>query len=333
MENNKIIMTENFTENCTDNITETFEEPTYEELCLLEKELENDIYDETEDAEFYSEEAIQMYLNDIGKIALLTKEEEQQLGEIIAEGGPGAIEARNKLVSSNLRLVMHYAKKYVGRNVDLMDLNLMGIEGLIRAAEKYDYTMNFRFSTYATAWIMQAITRGIADEGSTVRIPVHMNEVIYKVNRAQKVLSQELSHEPTVIEIAEFTGISENKVKQALESKHNIISFDTKVGEDGDTTIGDLLEDKNASDPCDVVVDSELRDVLENVLDFLTEKEALVLKLRFGIGIEKPMTLEEISKYGEFDVTRERIRQIEEKALRKIRRSHAAMSQLREFAS
>lgn len=320
--------------------------PTLEDINMMEEEQnanetteygcneKNDKrIEKNESDDFYLGNSMQMYLADIGKISLLSAEEEIELGKTLREGGDEAIQARNTLINANLRLVVHYAKCFLGRGVDLEDLNAMGIEGLIKAAEKYDYTMGCKFSTYATWWIKQAISRGIADEASLVRIPVHMNEVIHKVRKAQKFLNQEYGEEPTVGEIAEYLDIPEKTVLAAFGAMYNIVSFDTKVGEDGDNTLEDFLADENADDPCDVAINSGLKEAVQNVLGQLEPKEALVLSLRNGIGRSYPMTLEEIANLPEFGVTRERIRQIEEKAIRKIQRSPKMMNLLRDFAA
>jgi len=320
--------------------------PTLEDINMMEEEQNanktteygcNEKNDnrskKNESDDFYLGNSMQMYLADIGKIPLLSAEEEIELGKTLLGGGDEATQARNTLINANLRLVVHYAKRFLGRGVDLEDLNAMGIEGLIKAAEKYDYKMGCKFSTYATWWIMQAISRGIATEASLVRIPVHMNEVIHKVRKAQKFLNQEYGEEPTVGEIAEYLDIPEKTVLAAFGAMYNIVSFDTKVGEDGDTTLEDFLADENADDPCDVAMNSGLKEAVQNVLGQLEPKEALVLSLRNGIGRSYPMTLEEIANLPEFGVTRERIRQIEEKAIRKIQRSPKMMNLLRDFAA
>jgi len=279
------------------------------------------------------DDCMKSYLKQIGQISLLTQEEEQRLGKIIKEGKEGAMEARNRLVEANLRLVVHCAKKYLGRGVAMEDLNVMGTEGLIRAAEKFDYEMGYRFSTYAIWWIKQSIARGIADEGSAVRVPVHMNDTIYKVKRAKKMILQQNGYEPTVEEIVEYTGLPIPKVMAAIESMYSVVSMDTKVGDDGDTTIEGFLADENAVSPEGMAVQQGLKEAVQEVLAQLLPKEALVIALRFGIGTEKTMTLEEIASLPGFNVTRERIRQIETKALRKIKRSVAMKECLRDFAS
>lgn len=304
--------------------------PTSEDIRMMEEMLE--LYEEpAEDS--YTVDSMQWYLREIGKFSRLSTEEELELGKKIKEAGPEAIQARNELIQSNLRLVMHYAKKYLNRGVDLEDLNAMGTEGLFKAAEKYDYLLGYRFSTYASWWINQAITRGIAAESTTVRIPVHMSENIHKVRKAQKNLKQETGREATVEELAIYSGLSEKTVMAAIQAMYTIVSFDTKVGEDGDSTLEDFLADDKADDPCEMVLKDGLKEALREVLGMLEPREALVLSLRNGIGMSNTMTLEEIAKLPGFGVTRERIRQIEGKALRKIRRNPKMMSILKDFAA
>ena len=304
--------------------------PTSEDIRMMEEILEL-CEEPAEDS--YTVDSMQWYLREIGKFSRLSTEEELELGKKIKEAGPEAIQARNELIQSNLRLVMHYAKKYLNRGVDLEDLNAMGTEGLFKAAEKYDYLLGYRFSTYASWWINQAITRGIAAESTTVRIPVHMSENIHKVRKAQKNLKQETGREATVEELAIYSGLSEKTVMAAIQAMYTIVSFDTKVGEDGDSTLEDFLADDKADDPCEMVLKDGLKEALREVLGMLEPREALVLSLRNGIGISSTMTLEEIAKLPGFGVTRERIRQIEGKALRKIRRNPKMMSILKDFAA
>ena len=304
--------------------------PTSEDIRMMEEMLEL-CEEPAEDS--YTVDSMQWYLREIGKFSRLSTEEELELGKKIKEAGPEAIQARNELIQSNLRLVMHYAKKYLNRGVDLEDLNAMGTEGLFKAAEKYDYLLGYRFSTYASWWINQAITRGIAAESTTVRIPVHMSENIHKVRKAQKNLKQETGREATVEELAIYSGLSEKTVMAAIQAMYTIVSFDTKVGEDGDSTLEDFLADDKADDPCEMVLKDGLKEALREVLGMLEPREALVLSLRNGIGMSSTMTLEEIAKLPGFGVTRERIRQIEGKALRKIRRNPKMMSILKDFAA
>ncbi|MCR5322689.1 MAG: RNA polymerase sigma factor RpoD/SigA [Lachnospiraceae bacterium] len=281
----------------------------------------------------YTGNSLQYYLKQIGSIPLLTAEEELSLGKMISEGGPDADWARNKLVQANLRLVMHYAKRYLGRGIELDDLNSMGIEGLLVAARKYDYSLKYRFSTYASWWINQAIFRGIANEAGFVKIPIHVNEVINKVRKAQKALEPEKGKEPSVGEIAEYLKISEKQVMTAVRAMYNVVSLDKMVGEDGDATLEDFFPDENAEDPCETAVNNGLKEAVRKVLGRLTPKEALVLSLRYGIDTGTPMTLEEVANHPEFGVTRERIRQIESKAIRRIRCNPRMMKLLKDYAA
>ena len=308
--------------------------PSVEDIRMMEDITEfcEDIEENVEE-DTYTGDSTQWYLREIGKFSRLSTEEELELGKKIKEAGPEAIQARNELIQSNLRLVMHYAKKYLNRGVDLEDLNAMGTEGLFKAAEKYDYLLGYRFSTYASWWINQAITRGIAAESTTVRIPVHMSENIHKVRKAQKNLKQETGREATVEELAIYSGLSEKTVMAAIQAMYTIVSFDTKVGEDGDSTLEDFLADDKADDPCEMVLKDGLKEALREVLGMLEPREALVLSLRNGIDMSYTMTLEEIAKLPGFGVTRERIRQIEGKALRKIRHNPKMMRILKDFAA
>jgi len=308
-------------------------EPTSEEL--KEMEAQNEVEDINDFAltDDYDGDSMKLYLNEIGRFSLLTFEEEQQLSRAIIEGGEEAAEARERMVNSNLRLVMHYAKKFVGRGVELDDLNTMGIEGLLKAVEKFDYSRGYHFSTYASWWIKQAISRGIADEGATVRIPVHMNESINKVTRAIKEYYQQNGENPSIEEICEITGYDKKKVEDAMASMYSMVSFDTPVGEDGDSTFGEFLQDTNSVDLCDAAMDSTLKEDVGEALNMLTEKEALVIRHRYGIGGGEAMTLEEIAKLPEFGVTRERIRQIEAKALRKLQRNKTIRKLLKDYVA
>lgn len=304
--------------------------PSPEDIRMMEEVLE---FCEDPEEDSYTVDSMQWYLREIGKFSRLSTEEELELGRKIKEAGPEAMRARNELIQSNLRLVMHYAKKYLNRGVDLEDLNAMGTEGLFKAAEKYDYLLGYRFSTYASWWINQAISRGIAAEATTVRIPVHMSENIHKVRKAQKNLKQETGREATVEELAIYSGLPEKTVMAAIQAMYTIVSFDTKVGEDGDSTLEDFIADDKAEDPCEMVMKNSLKEAVSEVLGMLEPREAIVLSMRNGIGTSCPMTLEEIARLPGFGVTRERIRQIEGKALRKIRRNPKMMGILKEFAA
>lgn len=304
--------------------------PSVEDIRIMENV--SDYWEDTEE-ESFSLDSTQWYLREIGKISRLTVQKELELGKKIKEAGTEALEARNELIQSNLRLVIHYAKKYLNRGVDLEDLNAMGIEGLFKAAEKYDYLLGYRFSTYASWWINQAISRGIAAEASTVRIPVHMSESIHKVRKAQKNIKQATGKEATIEELAAYSGLTDKTVMAAVRAMYTTVSLDTKVGEDSDSTLEDFLADDKAIDPCEMAIKDSLKEAVLEVLGMLEPREAFVLSMRNGIGVSYPMTLEEIARLPGFGVTRERIRQIEAKALRKIRHSPKMMSILKDFAA
>ena len=260
------------------------------------------------------DDPVRMYLREIGKIPLLTYEEESELAQKIIEGDE---EAKQKLAESNLRLVVSIAKKYVGRGMLFLDLIQEGNMGLIKAVEKFDYNKGFKFSTYATWWIRQAITRAIADQARTIRIPVHMVETINKLIRTSRQLLQQNGREPTPEEIAKEMEISVEKVMEIQKIAQDPVSLETPIGEEEDSHLGDFIQDEDSPAPQDSAAHTLLREQLEEVMDTLTPREAMVLKLRFGLEDGKSRTLEEVGK--QFDVTRERIRQIEAKALRKLR--------------
>ena len=270
-------------------------------LLQLEKEISMD-------------DPVKVYLKDIGKIALLSTEEEAELAEKMMQGDEFA---KRRLSEANLRLVVSIAKRYVGRGMHLLDLIQEGNLGLMKAVEKFDYTKGFKFSTYATWWIRQAITRAIADQARTIRIPVHMVETINKVVKVSRQLLQDLGREPTPEEIAENMGIPVERVVEIQKIAQDPVSLETPIGEEEDSNLGTFIEDENAQSPSDVVAFSMLKQQLISILDTLTPREEKVLRLRYGIDDGKPRTLEEVGK--EFNVTRERIRQIEAKALRKLR--------------
>ncbi|MGI6600902.1 MAG: RNA polymerase sigma factor RpoD [Dethiobacteria bacterium] len=257
---------------------------------------------------------VRMYLKEIGKIPLLTPEEEVELAKAIENNSE---EARRRLAEANLRLVVSIAKKYVGRGMLFLDLIQEGNLGLIKAVEKFDYRKGYKFSTYATWWIRQAITRAIADQARTIRIPVHMVETINKLIRIQRQLVQELGREPTPEEIAREMNISEDRVREILKISQEPVSLETPIGEEDDSHLGDFIEDQEAQAPADAAAFELLKEQLEDVLDTLTPREEKVLRLRFGLDDGRSRTLEEVGQY--FGVTRERIRQIEAKALRKLR--------------
>ena len=260
------------------------------------------------------DDPVRMYLREIGKIPLLTYEEEADLAQRIVDGDEGA---KKKLAESNLRLVVSIAKKYVGRGMLFLDLIQEGNMGLIKAVEKFDYNKGFKFSTYATWWIRQAITRAIADQARTIRIPVHMVETINKLIRTSRQLLQQNGREPTPEEIAKEMEISVEKVMEIQKIAQDPVSLETPIGEEDDSHLGDFIQDEDSPAPQDSAAHTLLREQLEEVMDTLTPREAMVLKLRFGLEDGKARTLEEVGK--QFDVTRERIRQIEAKALRKLR--------------
>ena len=257
-------------------------------------------------------------MKEIGKYPLLTTEEEIALAKQIAEGTPEEqAAAKKKLSEANLRLVVSIAKRYVGRGMQFLDLIQEGNLGLIKAAEKFDYTKGYKFSTYATWWVRQAITRAIADQARTIRIPVHMVETINKLIRVNRQLAQELGRDPTPAEIAKEMGISESKVREIIKIAQEPVSLETPIGEEEDRHLGDFIEDENAPAPAEVASNAMMREQLQEVLHTLTPREEKVIRLRFGLEDGQAHTLEEVGK--EFNVTRERIRQIEAKALRKIR--------------
>ncbi|KAB2338548.1 RNA polymerase sigma factor RpoD [Cytobacillus depressus] len=257
---------------------------------------------------------VRMYLKEIGRVDLLSAEEEISLAERIEEGDE---EAKRRLAEANLRLVVSIAKRYVGRGMLFLDLIQEGNMGLIKAVEKFDYRKGFKFSTYATWWIRQAITRAIADQARTIRIPVHMVETINKLIRVQRQLLQDLGREPTPEEIAEDMDLTPEKVREILKIAQEPVSLETPIGEEDDSHLGDFIEDQDATSPSEHAAYELLKEQLEDVLDTLTDREENVLRLRFGLDDGRTRTLEEVGKV--FGVTRERIRQIEAKALRKLR--------------
>ena len=268
---------------------------------------------------------VRMYLKEIGRVSLLTGDEEVALAERIEQGDDTA---KQELAEANLRLVVSIAKRYVGRGMQFLDLIQEGNMGLMKAVEKFDYRKGFKFSTYATWWIRQAITRAIADQARTIRIPVHMVETINKLIRIQRNLLQDLGREPTPEEIGAEMDIVTDKVRDILKIAQEPVSLETPIGEEDDSHLGDFIEDNEAISPADSAAYQMLKEQLESVLDTLTDREENVLRLRFGLEDGRTRTLEEVGKV--FGVTRERIRQIEAKALRKLR--HPSRSkQLRDF--
>ena len=260
------------------------------------------------------DDPVKVYLKEIGRVPLLTPEEETALAMRIIDGDDAA---KKRLSEANLRLVVSIAKRYVGRGMQFLDLIQEGNLGLIKAVEKFDYTKGFKFSTYATWWIRQAITRAIADQARTIRIPVHMVETINKVKKVSSQLLHKNGHEPTAEEIAVELGMPVDRVREIMRVAQEPVSLETPIGEEEDSHLGDFIPDDDAPAPADAASHTLLKEQLEEVLQSLTEREAKVLRLRFGLEDGRPRTLEEVGK--EFDVTRERIRQIEAKALRKLR--------------
>ncbi len=260
------------------------------------------------------DDPVRMYLKDIGKIPLLSAQREAELAEKIANGDESA---KNELVEANLRLVVSIAKKYVGNGMYILDLIQEGNLGLIKAVEKFDHTKGYKFSTYATWWIKQAITRAIADQARTIRIPVHMVETIHRVSRISRQLLQENGREPSVDEIAEKLGMTPEKVREIMKAAQDPISLETPIGEEDDSHLGDFIPDESSQTPAEAVAYQLLREQINKVLHTLTPREEMVIKLRFGLDDGRTRTLEEVGK--EFNITRERIRQIEAKALRKLR--------------
>ena len=274
------------------------------------------------------EDPVRLYLREIGRIKLLSTSEEIELARMIIQGGtPGAI-AKRKLVQANLRLVVSIAKKYVGRGMLFLDLIQEGNLGLIRAAEKFDHERGFKFSTYATWWIRQAITRAIADQARTIRIPVHMVETINKLKKVTRRLAQELSRKPTEEELAVEMGVSISKLREIVKIAQEPLSLETPIGKEEDSRLGDFIEDKEADAPIKTVASELLREDLAEVLCTLSPRERDVLRLRFGMDDGRQRTLEEVGQL--FGVTRERIRQIEAKALRKLRHPNRS-KRLREY--
>ena len=265
-------------------------------------------------AEFNLDDPVRMYLKEIGQIPLLSAEEEVDLAKRVSEGDQAA---KNKLTEANLRLVVSIAKKYSGRGLHILDLIQEGNTGLIRAVDKFDWTKGNKFSTYATWWIRQAITRAIADQARTIRVPVHMVEVINKTTRCNRKLVQELGREPTVEEIAAELNLPVEKIIEANRTAADTLSLDTPVGDEEDTSIGSFVEDERTPGPADATSNAMLAEALKEILDTLTEREADVLRMRFGMYDGRTHTLEEVGQ--NFGVTRERIRQIENKAIRKLR--------------
>ena len=302
-----------------------------DEVNMEEAEVEEAEAGQLDDADVLdgvsTEDPVRMYLKEIGNVPLLTSEQEVRLAKLVEQGDQ---DAKNQLTEANLRLVVSIAKKYVGRGMPFLDLIQEGNMGLMKAVDKFDYTKGYKFSTYATWWIRQAITRGIADTGRTIRVPVHMVETINKTLRMSRQLLQELGREPTPAEVADKLGVPESRVREVLKISRDPVSLDTPIGEEDDSHLGDFIEDDTALSPADSATFSMLREERNNALSSLTSREREVVTLRFGLEDGRARTLEEVGR--EFNVTRERIRQIEAKALRKLR--HPSRSKrLKDFLS
>ena len=298
------------------------QEPDMDDLGAEEELSDEDLEITADNVDQFADDSVKMYLREIGKIPLLSQEEEQVLAQKAAKGGPGSKKAKDKMVESNMRLVVSIAKRYSGRGLDFLDLIQEGNTGLLRAVEKFDPDKGFKFSTYATWWIRQAITRAIADQARTIRIPVHMVETINKVLRASRKLTSELNREPTVEEIAKEMNMDVDKIDYVMRIKQDIASLDQSVGKDGDdedSVLGDFVEDEERISPEDSAANQMLKEQLADIISTLSDREQKIIKLRFGIGGGRPHTLEEVG--AEFSVTRERIRQIEAKALSKLRKN------------
>ena len=309
-------------------IYDTLEANNIDVLSMTEEEPEDIPFDDMDDGEVEQidisipegvsiEDPVRMYLKEIGKVPLLSAEEEIELAKLMEKGGPEGERAKKKLAEANLRLVVSIAKRYVGRGMLFLDLIQEGNLGLIKAVEKFDYQKGYKFSTYATWWIRQAITRAIADQARTIRIPVHMVETINKLVRVQRQLLQELGREPSPEEISKEMNMPVERVREILKISQEPVSLETPIGEEDDSHLGDFIQDENVPVPADAAAFTLLKEQLVEVLDTLTDREQKVLRLRFGLDDGRARTLEEVGK--EFNVTRERIRQIEAKALRKLR--------------
>ena len=296
-----------------------FDEPNIDDIENEEELSDEDLAITPENVDAFADDSVRLYLREIGKIPLFTAEEEADLAQRIVKGDK---KAKDKMVESNMRLVVSIAKRYGGRGLDFLDLIQEGNTGLLRAVEKFDPAKGFKFSTYATWWVRQAITRAIADQARTIRIPVHMVETINKVLRTTRKLTSELNREPTTEEIAAELHMEPDKVDYVMRIKQDIASLDASVGRDGDdedSVLGDFVEDEERISPEDSAANQILKEQLSEIIATLTDREQKIIRLRFGIGGGRPHTLEEVG--AEFDVTRERIRQIEAKALSKLRKN------------
>ena len=298
---------------------ENIAEPETRDLESEEELSDEELAITAENVDAFADDSVRLYLREIGKIPLLTPEEEADLAQRIVKGDK---KAKDKMVESNMRLVVSIAKRYGGRGLDFLDLIQEGNTGLLRAVEKFDPDKGFKFSTYATWWVRQAITRAIADQARTIRIPVHMVETINKVLRTTRKLTSELNREPTNEEIAKALDMEPEKVDYVMRIKQDIASLDASVGREGDdedSVLGDFVEDEERDSPEESAANQILKEQLSEIIATLTDREQKIIRLRFGIGGGRPHTLEEVG--NEFDVTRERIRQIEAKALSKLRKN------------
>ena len=304
------------------------DDPSISELADEEELSDEELEITVDNVDAFADDSVRLYLREIGKIPLLSQEEEQKLAQRILKGDK---KAKDKMVEANMRLVVSIAKRYSGRGLDFLDLIQEGNTGLLRAVEKFDPSKGFKFSTYATWWIRQAITRAIADQARTIRIPVHMVETINKTLRATRKLTQELNREPTIEEIAKEMDMEPEKVEYVMRIKQDIASLDQSVGRDGDdedSVLGDFVEDEERATPEDSAASQILKEQLAEIISTLSDREQKIIKLRFGIGGGRSHTLEEVG--AEFSVTRERIRQIEAKALSKLRK-HKDTKKLHEY--
>lgn len=303
------------------------EEPAIDEL-IEEEEDNEEFIDNGQYLDDISDDSVRLHLREIGKIPLLTPEEEMDLAQRVIKGEK---RAKDKMAEANMRLVVSIAKRYSGRGLDFLDLIQEGHTGLLRAVEKFDPDKGFKFSTYATWWIRQAITRAIADQARTIRIPVHMVETINKLLRTQRRMTQELNREPTIDELAKELEMEKEKVEYVIKIKQDISSLDAGVGRDGedeDSVLGDFIEDEDMATPEDTAAQQLLKEQIQDILSTLSDRERKIVSMRFGLGSGKNHTLEEVGQ--EFAVTRERIRQIESKALAKIRK-HKDAKKLYEY--
>lgn len=295
------------------------QEPGKHDLDSEEELSDEELEITVDNVDSFADDSVRLYLREIGKIPLLSQEEEAKLAQKIVKGDK---KAKDKMVESNMRLVVSIAKRYSGRGLDFLDLIQEGNTGLLRAVDKFDPEKGFKFSTYATWWIRQAITRAIADQARTIRIPVHMVETINKVMRMSRKLTQELNREPTTEELAKAMKMDEEKIEYVMRIRQDIASLDASVGRDGDdedSVLGDFVEDEERASPEDSTANQILKEQIAEIITTLSDREQKIIKLRFGIGGGRPHTLEEVG--AEFAVTRERIRQIEAKALSKMRKN------------